>query len=884
MAKDIVVKATLKDDVSTKLSRMSGKVKSDLGGIGKSSNSLIGSFTKLKGAIAVTLAVAAAVKFYKMTAAIASLIDENNKLAQSLGVTSQYLDQLNHVANLAGTSIQELVPGLKRISVAAYDAANGQERASKAFAQLGVNVKKTDGTMKDMETLINDTMIGLSKLENSTLKVALSQKLFGESGAKLIPVLNNGSEAIREQMEDAKHLGVVFDEDLKEKAASFNDQLFRLKQSLIGLKAYFSGTYMMDFAESFYYMAEGIAASRDFLEKIKDVGTEVEDTGDSFKWLAKAILGVTYAMTVLADSFMLGWNTIVNLTATAIAAVVDTFNYFKSKLTDLDLHKRLVIATEAALMASSKSIGDYLKKSLENTITDLKVGSAKISKILNNIPGSYQFSEDDFMVATNLDEYLKQLKESYTRLSELLKEQPDLPGLEEFVIQLSVDIERIDSSFDRYKAAIKAAGDFTDDEMSRIVYRYDRTSKNIYASTLEVKKSQEDYFATTKEMWRQTSEEAETALDNMAKKAEEFWKVWYKIDNLEFKPSTTPAVGGGGGGGGGDDAPDNSALIANIREQIGLYQELIDITSKQEEAAKTRVDVLGSYEDMIIGNMSNSYEQGMAAIDTKERRKIDQYKGFYEEGIINEQEFQSIRTEIEKEADDERAALREETAMQVINGTAQVANQLTNIYKTIVQSRIDSIEKERDAEVASIEASRMSQMYKTREIEKANKKADAERKKEGKKLKAAAIVEATIATATGAMNAFKALSQIPYVGPVLGAIAAAAVIALGAVQIATIASQNFAKGGIVQGEKGVDKVPANLTDGEMVLNKEQQARLFNMANGGGGGRSISAGDTYVTINGNADVDTVKLAMAESREKQIAAMRDLIIDMKYHGEF
>lgn len=99
-------------------------------------------------------------------------------------------------------------------------------------------------------------------------------------------------------------------------------------------------------------------------------------------------------------------------------------------------------------------------------------------------------------------------------------------------------------------------------------------------------------------------------------------------------------------------------------------------------------------------------------------------------------------------------------------------------------------------------------------------------KSENKKMaaigKAAAIAQTTIATYQGAMEAYKSLAGIPYVGPYLGAAAAAAVIAMGAQNIAKIRNENanFATGGsfTVPGSGGVDsqQVAFRATPGEKV--------------------------------------------------------------------
>ena len=75
--------------------------------------------------------------------------------------------------------------------------------------------------------------------------------------------------------------------------------------------------------------------------------------------------------------------------------------------------------------------------------------------------------------------------------------------------------------------------------------------------------------------------------------------------------------------------------------------------------------------------------------------------------------------------------------------------------------------------------------------------------------------------------------------------AIAAVAALGATVAAALASarsqrsQRFANGGIVGGSSFTgDRVTANVNSGEMILNRSQQARLFQMANSGGIGGQV----------------------------------------------
>lgn len=82
--------------------------------------------------------------------------------------------------------------------------------------------------------------------------------------------------------------------------------------------------------------------------------------------------------------------------------------------------------------------------------------------------------------------------------------------------------------------------------------------------------------------------------------------------------------------------------------------------------------------------------------------------------------------------------------------------------------------------------------------------------------KAAAVANIIIKTGESAMNIFAGFSSIPFIGPALGAAAAAAAIAYGAEQVGNVLAAN--KGGVVTGGiPNVDSVRAILTPGELIV-------------------------------------------------------------------
>ena len=126
-------------------------------------------------------------------------------------------------------------------------------------------------------------------------------------------------------------------------------------------------------------------------------------------------------------------------------------------------------------------------------------------------------------------------------------------------------------------------------------------------------------------------------------------------------------------------------------------------------------------------------------------------------------------------------------------------------------------------------------------------------------------LQLSTAIATGAAAVVAALLDgLSVPGPAgiaLGAVASAAAATASGVQIATIAlnkpkRENYAEGGIVPGNDFVgDRIQANVNSGELILNKEQQSELYNIAKGD----QVNNNETPIEVTAVFNVDGVTLA-------------------------
>lgn len=115
---------------------------------------------------------------------------------------------------------------------------------------------------------------------------------------------------------------------------------------------------------------------------------------------------------------------------------------------------------------------------------------------------------------------------------------------------------------------------------------------------------------------------------------------------------------------------------------------------------------------------------------------------------------------------------------------------------------------------------------------------------QAKREKATAIMQAIINTAASIMRIWAEVPKVDFGASTIALTAVAA--AMGALQVATIASEplptkGYALGGIVPGTSYAgDNISANVNSGEMILTRQQQTELFNLANGANNNTNLLA--------------------------------------------
>lgn len=199
----------------------------------KGASNALKSFKALAGGLVAGISLA---KFASDIKTVVNEADQLGKMAQSVGVTTESLSALEYAADLSGASLEVLGVGLRQLSKNAADAARGTGEGKAGFDALGLAVVDASGQVKDADVLLAELATRFQGMQDGAGKTAIAMKVFGESGAALIPMLNQGADGLAAMGAEARQFGVIIDDDMAQASAQFNDQLTRLGAAADGLK------------------------------------------------------------------------------------------------------------------------------------------------------------------------------------------------------------------------------------------------------------------------------------------------------------------------------------------------------------------------------------------------------------------------------------------------------------------------------------------------------------------------------------------------------------------------------------------------------------------------------------------------------------------------
>lgn len=187
--------------------------------------------------------------------------DATAKMADSLGMGIVELQEWQHAADLSGVATELLTMSMGKLNLQLNEAATkGTGPAAESLKALGLEAENAEGKLKSSGQIIEEVADAIQGMD-VTERNAQLMKLFGEQGAKLVPMLKGGSAGIRAMRAEVEALGFAFDEDFARNAEAFDDNIDRLKKGFKGFVIQGLGPILPDLIDLTNYLVQGAKAT-----------------------------------------------------------------------------------------------------------------------------------------------------------------------------------------------------------------------------------------------------------------------------------------------------------------------------------------------------------------------------------------------------------------------------------------------------------------------------------------------------------------------------------------------------------------------------------------------------------------------------------------------
>lgn len=291
------------------------------------------------------------------------------------------------------------------------------------------------------------------------------------------------------------------------------------------------------------------------------------------------------------------------------------------------------------------------------------------------------------------------------------------------------------------------------------------------------------------------------------------------------------------------------------KDKADRAQKEIDRQNRIAAAAKKRADAQARADaraqesaqkaaDQFIAQIDTNTGTELERIDAKEKQKLAKLQEFHDKQLVSDADYEKSKSDIMAEFQAQRDALYNNAdayleKLQALGGTEFEEIQRQNDAKLkqlddFLKQKLISEEEYANAVRNLNEQSNIAQANATADAF-GSMAADAKSAlgETSAAYKAFAITQATIATYTAAIEAYKSTAAIPIVGPALAPVAAGLAVAAGVANIAKIS--------------GAREQGGQMNAGGSYLVGERGPEIIKMA---GSGRATNASQTQQQLNGN----------------------------------
>lgn len=345
----------------------------------------------------------------------ASNADDINTLSKTTGIATDELQKFAYASNLIDVSQETITGSLRKLTQSMDNARDGATEQVEAFKQLGVAYTNTDGSLRDRSTVFYEIIDALSEMTNKTERTSIAQTLLGRGADELNPLIEAGSQALKDYGAEAENLGIILSQDTLNDLNLFNDEMDKFK-------AQFSG----DLAVAGANILTGL---QPVIENIMNVVIRLTDAYAQLSPQQQAFVGEMLIMGAALAPILKGFGSIITTLGSytqILGSGVSVTAGLTGALSSLGPALIAVTAAIAGLTAyyelakgKEAEVSDGLR-TLTNSLDDSKRGFSELSQQTNETIAKYdELTQSAFDNATATETNADRAKELVNRLDEL---------------------------------------------------------------------------------------------------------------------------------------------------------------------------------------------------------------------------------------------------------------------------------------------------------------------------------------------------------------------------------------------------------------------------------------------------------------------------------
>lgn len=247
--------------------------------------------------------------FASLSYSTAQMADDINTLSKQTGLSTETLQVFKQMADLIDVDLNSLAKSAQNL-VKNLDTKSAQE----SFKKLGISVKNANGTYKQSEELLFETITALQNVEDESERSIIANDLLGKSYASLGTLINDSTINLDDLTKSAKENGKILSTDELNALNDVNDNIDKMKQILGGM-----GTKIA---------SEFSDPVKNLTEKMVDLATKVSDFVDKLDTEDKerllniiAIVGTVAPLLITVGTTLTSLGTIISTVGTAISTL-----------------------------------------------------------------------------------------------------------------------------------------------------------------------------------------------------------------------------------------------------------------------------------------------------------------------------------------------------------------------------------------------------------------------------------------------------------------------------------------------------------------------------------------------------------------------------------